>query len=330
MTFHAALLAAGLYPRDVQPDGRWYRCATEDKPKKRNGCYKLWPGGMRGFFRNYALHSDFIEWRELVRCQARGCGHDQDHGRRTCEKCGAALPVSNYGMSPELQRQVKESRERDRQRRVEAIRGARAYWDGARPTMSHPYLEAKGLSIHGAIGLRARDGFLLIPMMRESLLSIQKISADGEKLFWPGAPTRGTSFEIPRARASVTCICEGYATGLAVFQCVPQARVVITFDSGNLLPAIEHLGLHGTVVVCADNDHGTLARRGFNPGLIAAQKVADAIGCGVAYPTDIEGTDWADALKEWGERAPSRIQREILRGAKSVRRAREPMEAPMD
>ena len=299
MSFRAALEAAGLRPRDVIPDGRWYRCPTDDKPRKRNGCFVLWPCGTRGFFKNYALHDDWCEWRD-----------DQ----------------ASIAPSAETLRRIRENREREQRRRVLAIHEARAYWDQAWPAGLHPYLARKGLTMRGVVGLRECDGKLLVPMSKGVLLSVQTITADGEKKFWPGAPTKGTSYELARNRASVTCLCEGLATGLAVFQAVPQVRVIVAFDSGNLLPAAEYLQLRGSVVVCADNDHGTLAARGFNPGLLAAQKVADAIGCGVAYPSDIEGTDWADALKEWGERAPSRMQREILAKARMVRPAqvREP------
>jgi putative DNA primase/helicase len=292
MTFRDALMLNGLQPRDVVPDGRWYRCPTEDKPKKRNGCFMLRLCGTRGYFRNYAVHDNWCEW------------HDEQ---------------ASIAPSAETLQRIRDNREREQRYRIASIHGAREYFDGARQAGHFPYIQRKGLSMLGMRGLRERDGKLLAPMHKGSLLSVQTITADGEKKFWPGAPTKGASFEIARERASITCLCEGLATGLAVFQAVPQARVIVAFDSGNLLPVAEHLQLRGSVVVCGDNDHGTLAARGFNPGLLAAQKVADAIGCGVAYPTDIEGTDWADALKEWGERAPSRIQREILRGARMVR-----------
>ena len=302
-SFRAVMSAHGLEPRDVVADGRWYRCPTIDKPRKRNGCYVLWPCGTRGFFKNYALHDDWCEWRD-------------EH----------AL----IAPSLETQRRIRENREREQRRRIAAIHAARVYWDGAKPAGLHPYIRRKGLSMLGMRGLRERDGKLLVPMYQGRLLmSVQTIDADGEKRFWAGAPVKGMSFEIARERASITCLCEGLATGLAIFQSVRQARVIVAFDSGNLLPAVEHLQLRSAVVVCADNDHGTLAVRGFNPGLVAAQKVVDAIGCGIAYPTDIEGTDWADAFKEWGARASSRIQREILDNVKLVRaKGMDPMASP--
>jgi putative DNA primase/helicase len=297
------MIAHGLKPRAVIPDGDWHRCPTVDKPRSLNGSYKLWPSGKRGLFRNFALHDDCCEWRD-------------EHA--------SVVP------SQEIQRQMRENREREQQRRIAAIDAARAHWEGAKPAGLHPYVQRKGLSIRGMQDLRECDGKLLVPMYKgSSLMSIQTIDADGEKRFWTGAPTKGASFEIAREGAPITCLCEGLATGLAIFQSVPQARVIVAFSSDQLLPAVEHLQLRGAVVVCADNDHGTLAARGFNPGLLAAQKVVDATGCGMAYPTDIEGTDWADAFKEWGKRAPSRIRREILRAIRMVRaKGMNPMASP--
>lgn len=52
-TFEEALHAAGLRPRDVIPDGLWHRCPTIDKPKKKNGVYKLDVCGSKGWYRNW-------------------------------------------------------------------------------------------------------------------------------------------------------------------------------------------------------------------------------------------------------------------------------------
>jgi phage/plasmid primase-like uncharacterized protein len=85
---------------------------------------------------------------------------------------------------------------------------------------------------------------------------------------------------------------------LAVFAAAPLTRVVVAFNSGNLLRVAEGMPRRGRVCVAADNDHGTEARLGKNPGLLAAQEVAAALGCGVVAPSGIEGTDWADYRQE--------------------------------
>ena len=111
---------------------------------------------------------------------------------------------------------------------------------------------------------------------------------------------------------------EGLATGLAIYQSVPMASVIVAFDCGNLLSVAERLRPVGSVVVCADNDTKTLATRGINPGLEKARNVAEYLGCGVAYPQGIEGSDWCDFLMEFGVGAAKRIEREVLAQARYV------------
>ena len=57
---------------------------------------------------------------------------------------------------------------------------------------------------------------------------------------------------------------------------------------------------------------------GTNPGVEKATNAAELIGAGVAWPTGIEGSDWADYLKEIGEGAHKRIERAILGKVKFV------------
>ena len=183
----------------------------------------------------------------------------------------------------------------------------------------HPYIAKKGLQALGCAGLRQMDGLLVVPVVHgQWVVSIQTISADGEKRFWPGAPVKSGAFVMARNGAALTCVCEGLATGLAVYQAVRSASVVVAFDAGNLLPVVQRLKPTGAVVLCADNDHGTQARRGVNPGLEKARNAAELIGAGVAYPQGIEGTDWADALAEWGQGGAKRVERQILAGARYV------------
>ncbi|MEY3252439.1 MAG: hypothetical protein RL227_1412 [Pseudomonadota bacterium] len=292
-TFRQALEAAGLRPRDIVPDGKWRRCATEDKPKKRNGAFVLHPDG-RGFWRNWATDSDLSTW--------------------TPEGFTRAAVVD-----PAV---AERRRQQERAQRIQAIRSARAFWNNARPcTRLHPYLERKGLSALGTIGLREHDGWLVVPVMwRGRVISIQRIHPDGTKRFAVGAPVKGGHYAITRERAALTVVCEGLATGLAIYQCVRNAAVIVAFDAGNLLPVVQELKPHGNVILAADNDMGTQMRRGFNPGIDKAKNAADLIGAGVAWPEGIDGTDFADMLKELGPTGARRIERLILGASKYVPR----------
>jgi len=291
MSFDAAMRASGLLPTAIVPDGKWRRCKTTDKPHKRNGAYVLHPDG-RGFWRNWATDDGLNSYREEGVKRA-------------------------HVVDPSI---AERRRQQERAQRLQAMRSAREFWARARPlNRLHPYLERKGLAPQGCQGLRQHDGLLVVPVWHgEWLVSVQTITAEGEKRFWPGAPVKAGACVLNRDRAAVTCVVEGLATGLAVFQSVRQARVIVAFDAGNLLPVIERMKPTGSVVLCADNDHGTQARRGVNPGLEKARNAAELIGAGVAFPQDIDGTDWADYLSEHGAQAARRIERLILAGARYV------------
>lgn len=290
--FRTVLQAAGLRPREVVADGRWRRCATDDKPSKRNGAYRLDLGGLRGWWRNWATDDGLNYWADST---------------------GASF-------KPVDEAKLQARRDAERKQRLQAMRGAREFWKRCRPcTRLHPYLADKGLSPVGTQGLRDGEGFLVVPVMwHGSVISVQTIHPSGQKRFWKGAPVKGGCFVLERERAVVTVIAEGLATGLAVFQAVKMARVVVAFDAGNLLPVVQALKPTGSVVLAADNDHATFAKRGFNPGVDKARNAAELIGAGVAFPQGIEGSDYADMLKELGPQGARRIEREILAGARYV------------
>lgn len=292
-TFEQAMQASGLIPGVIAPDGKWRRCKTTDKPKHRNGAYVLYADG-RGYFRNWATDAGVNAW-----------GDDE-----------VQIRVPTAAELAERERRKKQEREY----RLRAIRGAREQWAQARPPRAlHPYLERKGLSAVGTNALRVHGDALIVPVFwRDRLMSIQSITPDGQKRFWPGAPVKGGALVLDRPRAAVTAVCEGLATGLAIFQSLRMARVIVAFDAGNLLHVVNHLRPKGNVVICADDDHGTQARRGFNPGREKAENAAELIGAGVAWPEGIEGTDFADALLEFGQGGHKRIERQILAKARYV------------
>lgn len=291
MTFEQALQASGLLPRAIVADGKWRRCPTLDKPKKRNGAYVLHADG-RGYWRNWATDTDINSWAD------RSVTHS----------------------SPVDLAAIERRRQQERAQRLRAIEGARAHWARCAPAHGlHPYLERKGLSAVGTQALRIWGDALVVPVLwKGRILSLQSITPDGEKRFWPGAPVKGGALVLDRPRAALTAVCEGLATGLAIFQSVRNARVIVAFDAGNLSPVVDTMRPTGSVVICADDDHGTQARRGFNPGRQKATNAAELIGAGVAWPEGIEGTDWADALAEWGVSAHRHIERQIQAKARYV------------
>ena len=291
LTFEQAMRLSGLLPRAIIADGKWRRCPTEDHPRKRNGAYILHPDG-RGYWRNWALDDGVNAWADDNATQAK----------------------------PMDMERIKAQRDRERQYRIQSVRSARQFWNNSRPlSLPHAYIAKKGLLPLGCAGLRVNDGLLVIPvMLGESLVSVQTIDAEGSKKFWPGAPVKSGSFILHRDRFAITIFCEGLATGLALFQSVKNARVIVCFNAGNLLDVTQYLKPTGSVVFAADNDHKTKVLRGFNPGIEKATNAAELIGAGVAYPEGIEGSDWDDWLREIGEGAARKLERLILSKARYV------------
>ena len=309
--FRAFLESIGLRPQTIIADGLRHRCRTVDKPKKKNGEYRVYSSGRAGYGINYATMSDWAEWRT-------------DTGV-------SELPA----FDPKV---LADARAKARHELLAAIRSARAFYGMCAPLIGgHEYLRSHDLDMTGCYGLRVdRDGWLVIPALDRTgqVMTVQRISPTGEKLFWKGAPVRASRYIVDRTHASVTVLCEGLATGLAIFAAVPTSRVVVAFNSGNLLHVATQLS-GSLTVIAADNDWETEARLGGNPGIDAATAAADAIGCGVAVPRGIEGTDWCDFRREMvegrldkqlpNERASdirravdASIAREIIRNARFI------------
>lgn len=304
MIFAEFLRSLGLQPRDIRDDGRVRRCPTDDHPRSRNGAYWLAPGGFAGWAQNHATMGDIARWRAE--------GH---------------VDVPEFDP-----KKLREAKRRQRHELIAATRAARTFYEAATPLRGgHPYLAAHGLDMTGCFGIRVDlDGWLVVPAWRgESLTTVQRISPEGEKRFWTGASVKGSSYAIERRSAALTILCEGLATGLAVYAAVPLSRVVICFTTGNMAATAQRMP-SGLTVIAADNDHRTICQRHrteglsapyepweqrpewctCNPGRCAAVDAASAIRCGVALPTEIDGTDWADwrqerlvaRLEAWGRR----------------------------
>ena len=231
MSFVSFARSHGLILDYAEPDSRWHRCATEDKPKKKNGAY-LWDG-IRGVVKNFATMTDYAAFRDGTKI-----------GRITKNELRARKVIADADK---------------RARQIEARRLASDMMKRA-STAPHPYLATKGFPNEAGLVL---DGELLIPMREFSLYkqlnSLQRIAADGSKLFLPGGKAKGSVFIIGPMMARERWLCEGYATGLSIREALRalyrQASIVVCFSAGNLT----HIGrllkaLKQPAYVMADND----------------------------------------------------------------------------
>lgn len=291
--FRAFVQSLGLQPGAIVADGAWRRCRTESHPKRRNGSYMLRPDGLAGFAQDFSVHSKAAVWK-------------------AGEEAQAAAPFDPVALA--------RSHTEARRKQVEATQQARDFYlNRCTPLREgHVYLDSHGLDMQGCLGLKVdAKGWLVVPAFRDgNLMTVQRISPDGEKRFWPGAPVKGSGYTIERRNAPVTVICEGLATGLAIFASAGLTRVLVAFNSGNLGEVQPPRS--GMLCVAADNDWKTICQRHkseglespfqpwelrpewclCNPGRKAAEHAAELFGCGVAMPGDLAGTDFCDYRME--------------------------------
>lgn len=276
-------------PSRIELDGKWHRAHVE---------------GDRGRDEHLAYRIHFDD---------RPAGYWKDHKRGaedtfTCSN-GEDLDPQARAAANAIWREAAAQRAAEREASYqEAGQRAQAALTAAQAaTAEHPYLARKGI-VPGA-SVRVHDGRILIPVVTEiggKPSSYQTISADGEKLFMAGGRMAGAFHPITGPNRSRVLVCEGYATGAALHRATGHS-VACAMSAGNV-PAVVRTMLarfpDREVVICPDNDHGTQARTGSNPGLEAAA----GLGCRVVAPVfpadaDPKATDWDDWLRGYGTAA---------------------------
>lgn len=298
--FNAFLDSLGIIPPRAIIPGKWVRAATVSHPAKRNASLRLEESGDYGFAMDWASMDRAEVWKRVI-------DNAPDSKEREAVRRAASL----------------EKMQKLHQQEIQGTMRAIAAYAKAQPLMraEHPYLAKKRLGMEGARGLKVDDeGWLVIPMWRDGkIVSIQRVSPEGDKLFAAGAPTKGATFTIWRPNAPVTILCEGLATGLAIFAACTMASVEVCFSAANLV-AVASRNQYGTVAVAGDNDPWSMCFRHkkenllepldpegprpewcrCNPGKTAAMQAAKILGCGYAVPqcSDPNSTDWQDCFQE--------------------------------
>lgn len=304
MTFDAFLRDLGIIPPEHYKLGQWQRCATTNHERKRNASVKLGEDGRHGWAVNFESGAGAHRWSEGNAIERTAEERARDNAR--------------------LSERIAKRREEE----IAGIMRARTAYHVATPLRfaNHPYLIRKRITMCGCAGVKVdADGALIVPKYRDGkLVSIERIFPDGSKKSAWAAPSKGASFKIWRPGASVTILAEGFATGIACFESVPQATVIVCFSAGNMIEVAKRETWKGMVAVAADNDHETQDNLGTNPGKEAGTKAAEAIGCGVAWPEFDGGSDFHDlffarlellekreTLAQW-PRSPVKLRQEAL------------------
>lgn len=236
MNFLDFAAAHGLRIQFLIADGRWHRCPTEDKPRKKNGAYLF--DGEKGVVKNFATMQDYAAYRE---------------GARVGPVDKAALRARRAIAEAEVRAKQQEARQNALAMLQRAAIGP------------HPYLAAKGFPDEVGFVL---DGELLIPMRDfnayRNVLSLQRIAESGSKLFLPGGKTKGAVFLLG-TNFRERWLCEGYATALSLRAALRylhrDASIVVCFSASNLTFIGKQLKAG---FVMADNDEsraGEMAAR---------------------------------------------------------------------
>lgn len=232
------------------------------------------------------------------------------------------------GLKPLTDQEKRKMHEENERKRIEAeakqeaayaaaASECRRLWSNGKPCNSHPYLERKGVRVHGELRTMF-NGTLMIPMtFRGGISSIQFIKSDGTKNFKGGARSAGTYFKIGFENNStdLIVICEGYATGASIYQAT-GLPVVVCFSSGNIknvLPLVRKHFEHAYIVVAADDDWqknkaGETAAKAAVAGDVSADYVLPYFGDARAKETAAgrDTTDFNDLHRVHGLNAVKR------------------------
>lgn len=248
MDIDTHLFNAGISIGDVDLSriGVWQRLPTTDKPTKRNGRVHIFATGpLRLFYQNFATGV-----------------------RGYCSEAGGFVSRDDLRVMRAAREQS--HRERARCRAAAADRAKNTWRESAAADPEHPYLVRKQVQPHGVHQI---EQHLFVPMWSGgAICSGQTISPDGEKRFITGGRKSGCYFPIGSHTSRTLLLCEGFATGASLHQCL-GLPVAVCFDAGNLFRAGEALRrkLPGVrFIFCADNDIRTLD----NPGVTSAKRAA--------------------------------------------------------
>ena len=296
-----AMAAVDLYPGDIVWDGAFHRFpGAGKKDSNTSGWYKAFPDRKGAVFGDHASVPK-VHWkadRSSEPTKSMRAIWAEEDARRKKERAAASK---------------------------KAIEEATVVWQNAvtalAQVLGHPYLKQKEIESCDRLrisreteldGWTLPAGILLIPMLVDkNLVNLQRITRDGEKLYWPKAPASGASLMVGgkyfREDTTKTIyVCEGWATGWTIAQATKNV-VVVAFSKDGLLPVTQRLQKQfskAKFVIVADNDRWTTVQQkkgepGIpNPGVIFARVAAEETGSAFVIPDfeDLTGrpTDFDD------------------------------------
>lgn len=140
-----------------------------------------------------------------------------------------------------------------------AIEAGHSYFNSLPIADKSEYFKRKGLNI--PIGARQDSESVIIPFsqVKGDFKGYQEIHDNGAKIFMKMSDPKGCFFKIQGADNGYNLVCEGVATGQAIYEATGLS-VYVAFNAGNLSKVSKALSDNEPlkkVIICADNDQWT-------------------------------------------------------------------------
>ena len=299
LEFMRSLDAYPVNEDDLIFDGQTHRYTIEgDKRSSKNGAYRVYLDGIpAGFVQDWKKNT-----KENWSFDTKGYSKEQ----------------IDYFNSEEFRKESERRREqRQKELRVKQVHAsemARVMFEQfGSPPAKFAYLKNKKVLPHD-LRFNSVSKSLAVPLRNIDgrFLTLQWIDENGDKRFFPDAPSVGAfwSINLDKASASVPILLgEGWATMAKVHE-LTGLPCVAAMTCGNLedvAKSIHEKYSKVKIIVTADNDKETEERRGYNPGIQAAKKVVEAkLAVEVLAPPFIDshsGSDWDDYAINFGDDA---------------------------
>ena len=281
-------------------DGQIHRYTIEgDKPTKKNGAYLIYSNGVpNGWIQDWK-RGDKVKWIFNF--------PDNEEAK----KKRAYFNSKEYKQKAEAERKKRDEELKEKQ--SDASERARILFEQlAVNPYKHPYLIKKDVFPYN-LRIHTATKSLAVPLFNidGKFLSIQWIDEEGGKTFFTDAPTQGAFWSIAfdtlkNDESDNILLGEGFATMAKVHE-LTQMPCAAAMNCGNLFEIakqIKNKFPRSTILIMADDDKLTEQKRGFNPGVSAAQKV---ISAGLAkdfiippFKCPEDGTDWDDYALKYG------------------------------
>lgn len=295
---HAVALVPELLPEGARKGGEWYACNPTRADRKigsfsvslRDGRWHDFAcGDGGGDLVSLAAYLWGVSQAEAARDLARRLGLHlealEGAPARTCEAAEAQRQRLRKARAEAEQRAAREAADKRSRQQAAADFAQRLWHHSPAANPAHAYLAAKRLQPHG---LREHRGELLVPLFDAAgaLVNLQRIGADGGKRFLFGGQVLGVFHLLGQVEPGRRLlVCEGWATGATLFEHYEGAdAVACAMNAGNLRPVAQALrAQHGpalALVIAGDDDRQSEG----NPGRIAAEAAALAVGAMVMFP----------------------------------------------